>query len=216
LDNTHFWPSLLAANLLNLNQDLEILQQHKVHQIHLDIMDNHYVPNLSFGPELCRQIHQKYPHLMIDVHLMIEPVHSMVEVFAASGARRIAIHADAGQHLHYSLTHIKNQNCLAGLAINPGESLESLEWSHQLLDYILVMSVNPGFGGQKMIPTVLDKVQRIHDRYPHLPIMVDGGVNLNNIMEFKKRGAQDFVVGSAYFQATDYPQCLSPFLELTI
>ncbi|HBB53394.1 MAG TPA: ribulose-phosphate 3-epimerase [Legionellales bacterium] len=211
----HLWPSLLAANLLNLQKDIKTLQAHDVNQIHLDIMDNHYVPNLSFGPDFCRQIHQKFSQIIIDVHLMIHPVQSMIETFAKAGAHRISIHADACTHLHHSLHAIKKLGCQAGLAINPGESIEHLQWCHHLLDYILIMTVNPGFGGQKIIPEVYQKIQKIHDLYPHLSIMVDGGVDLLNIKDLKQYGAQDFVVGSALFQANDFPQCISPFLEMT-
>jgi ribulose-phosphate 3-epimerase len=215
LDKLNLWPSLLAANLLDLQKEIQTLQAQGIQQIHLDIMDNHYVPNLSFGPELCRQIHQRHPDIKIDVHLMINPVLSMIETFAKAGAHRIAIHADACTHLHYSLEHIKKQGCQVGLAINPGESIEHLKWCHQLLDYVLIMTVNPGFGGQKMISEVIPKIKNIHQLYPNLDITVDGGVDLSNIEYLKKHGAQDFVVGSALFQAKDYPQCISSFLELT-
>jgi len=215
LGKSHLWPSLLAANLLNLQKDMDTLQANHVHQIHLDIMDNHYVPNLSFGPAFCHLIHQKYPDIIIDVHLMTCPVQSMIETFAKAGAHRISIHADACTHLHFSLSQIKNLGCQVGLAINPGESIEHLQWCHQLLDYVLIMTVNPGFGGQKLIPEVCQKIQKVHTLYPDLSIMVDGGVDLQNITDLKRYGAQDFVVGSALFQAKDYPQCISPFLELT-
>jgi ribulose-phosphate 3-epimerase len=215
LDKLNLWPSLLAANLLDLQKEIQTLQAQGIQQIHLDIMDNHYVPNLSFGPELCRQIHQRHPDIKIDVHLMINPVLSMIDTFSKAGAHRIAIHADACTHLHYSLEHIKKQGCKVGLAINPGESIEHLKWCYQLLDYVLIMTVNPGFGGQKMISEVIPKIKYIHQLYPNLDITVDGGVDLSNIKYLKQHGAQDFVVGSALFQAKDYPQCISSFLELT-
>lgn len=213
LDKT-LWPSILAASLINLEKEIDVLIQHGVQQIHLDVMDNHYVPNLSFGPELCHQIHQQYPLLSIDVHLMITPVQDMIEQFAKAGATRIAIHADACIHLHRHLNQIRELGCQAGLVLNPAQGIENLTWCHHQLDYVLIMSVNPGYGGQKCLTEVLEKVKVIHQKYPQLPLMVDGGIHLENIEEFIHHGASDFVVGSALFKANNYPQCIQQYQKL--
>jgi ribulose-phosphate 3-epimerase len=214
LDKLKIWPSLLAANLLHLSKELEVLEKHGIQQIHLDVMDNHYVPNLTFGPDFCHQIHHQFPKFQIDVHLMVTPVNDMIIKFAKAGAKRIAIHADASLHLNHSLDLIRQNNCFAGLAINPGESVEHLKWCHQQLDYILIMTVNPGFGGQKLIPSVMEKIQFIKNKYPDLPIMVDGGVNQDNILDLIKCGAEEFVIGSALFQASNYPACIGNYSEV--
>lgn len=208
------WPSILAASMLDIGAEIEILIKNDVHQLHLDIMDNHYVPNLSFGPDLCMQIHQRFPQLSIDVHLMITPVESMIEQFAKAGASRIAIHTDACIHLHRHLQRIRELGCQAGLVLNPSQGIESLSNCIHQLDYVLVMSVNPGFGGQTWIPEVLEKIQAIHDQYPQLPIMVDGGIQLANIKEFIHHGATEFVVGSALFKASNYPLCIQQYQDL--
>lgn len=215
LDKPKIWPSILAANMLNLSYDLECIEKHGLHQIHLDVMDNHYVPNLTFGPELCHQIHRAFPKLFIDVHLMVSPVREMIEKFAKMGAHRISIHADACIHLNHDLHLIREHGCGVGLAINPGEGIDHLKWCHQQLDYVLIMTVNPGFGGQKLIPSVYEKIKYIRKQYPHLPLMVDGGVNLKNIHDLIQQGATDFVVGSALFQAPDYPFCIENYLRMT-
>ncbi len=208
------WPSILAASMLELGQEINCLIEHDIHQLHLDIMDNHYVPNLSFGPELCQQIHQQYPQLTIDVHLMITPVQDMIEKFAKAGASRISIHGDACIHLHRHLHRIRELGCHAGLVLNPAQGIEDLTWCHHLLDYVLIMSVNPGYGGQKCLPEVLEKVKIIHQKYPKLSIMVDGGIQLENIEDFIHHGASDFVVGSALFKASNYPQCIQLYQDL--
>jgi ribulose-phosphate 3-epimerase len=208
------WPSLLAANLLHLEADIQQLETLGIHQLHLDIMDNHYVPNLSFGPAFCQAIHQRFPKMVIDVHLMIEPVDPMISIFAASGAKRIAIHPHATRHLNYSLNLIRENNCLAGIALNPADNLQSLQFCHHQLDYVLIMTVNPGFGGQKLLPDVIEKISILKTLYPSIPIMVDGGVCLQNISILKNAGVEDFVIGSSLFQAKNFPQSISDFLNL--
>jgi ribulose-phosphate 3-epimerase len=205
------WPSLLAANLLELSSQIQILIDHDLEQVHLDIMDNHYVPNLSFGPDLCWQIHQKFPQLSIDVHLMTQPAHELAHKFIAAGAKRIAIHANLGPHMDFYLQSIKAKDCQVGLALNPGEDFKSLHYLIPQIDYILLMTVNPGFGGQKLIPYTVNKLKSLRQAYPQLPIMVDGGVNLTNIKSLLTAGATDVVIGSALFQARDFPQCIIDF-----
>ena len=201
----NIWPSLLAANLLNLESQITALMNQGISNIHLDIMDNHYVPNLSFGPDFCAQIKKRFPSLNIDVHLMISPVSKMIEQFAKSGASRIAIHADSEIHLNYQLQQIKQLGCETGLAINPEEGIEHLQWIAPYLDFVLLMTVNPGFGGQKMIQETLGKIKLIKTLYPNLSLTVDGGVDLQNIGTLKKLGVDEIVVGSALFQANNFP-----------
>ena len=208
------WPSLLAANLLHLEADIHQLQTHGIHQLHLDIMDNHYVPNLSFGPAFCEAIHQRFPKIDIDVHLMIEPVDPMISIFASSGAKRIAIHPQTTRHLNYSLNLIREHSCLSGIALNPGDDLQVIHFCQHQLDYVLIMTVNPGFGGQKLLPDVIEKIKILKKQYPTLPIMVDGGVSLQNISTLKNAGVEDFVIGSSLFHAKNFPQSISDFLNL--
>ena len=207
----NIWPSLLAADLLNLQTQIEALNLHHIHQVHLDIMDNHYVPNLSFSPDLCTAIRHQFPKLSIDVHLMTNPVDNLILAFAKAGAQRISIHASTTLHLDYSLKLIKQNGSKAGLAINPAEGIEHLEWCHMNLDYLLFMTVNPGFCGQSLINQVIPKILKAHQQYPHLPIMVDGGINLTNVKQLKEAGCQDFVIGSALFQAKNFPDSIHDF-----
>lgn len=205
------WPSLLAADLLNLESQILHLTQHQIQQVHLDIMDNHYVPNLSFSPDVCAAIQKRFPALNIDVHLMTTPVDDLIRSFAKAGAKRIAVHAASTFHLDYSLKLIKQLGCRAGLAINPSEDIEQIKWCHMNLDYLLMMTVNPGFGGQSLIKDVIPKIKMAHELYPYIPIMVDGGVNLKNIQELQKAGTEDFVIGSALFGANNFPNNIQDF-----
>ena len=207
-------PSLLAADLLNLEQQISILMHHGIKTIHLDIMDNHYVPNLSFSPDLCQAIRKRFPDLIIDVHLMTYHVTQLIQDFAKAGANRIAIHPQSTTHFDYSLGLIKQLNCEAGLVLNPAEDLDSLKWTEHLLDYILIMTVNPGFGGQKLLPHVIEKIKQIHQLHPRLRIAVDGGVDLKNIKSLKNAGCKDFIVGSALFKAVNFPNCIDEFMSL--
>jgi ribulose-phosphate 3-epimerase len=207
------WPSILAADILNIQNQIECLIAYGIHQIHLDIMDNHYVPNLSFSADLCKAITKKFPELKIDVHLMTKPVDNLILSFAQAGAHRISIHADATQHLNYSLNLIKQEGLQAGLAINPGEDITHIDWCHHQLDYILMMTVNPGFGGQTLLPHVVDKVTRVHHLFPDLPLMVDGGINLDNIQTLNLAGAKQFVIGSSLFKSENFPHSICDFLQ---
>jgi ribulose-phosphate 3-epimerase len=208
------FPSVLAADLLNLESQIGTLIQYNIDAIHLDIMDNHYVPNLSFSADLCHSIRQKYPKLIIDVHLMTNPVDKLIKDFADAGANRIAIHPNSTIHLDYSLQLIKQLNCQAGIVLNPADSIEAIHWTKYLLDYVLIMTVNPGFGGQKLIQNVIPKIEQIKHLFPDLILEVDGGVDLQNIKSLQDAGCEHFVIGSALFKAKNFPECINTYKNL--
>ncbi|MBA2652865.1 MAG: ribulose-phosphate 3-epimerase [Tatlockia sp.] len=201
-------PSLLSADMTRLGEEVSAVMDAGADMIHFDVMDNHYVPNLTFGPPICQLLYQRFPKLIIDVHLMATPVDSLINQFAKAGARRISLHPDATIHLDRSLDLIRQQGCAAGLVLNPAASPECLAWCIHRLDFVLVMTVNPGFGGQTLIPEAIDKIRWIKDKYPSLPICVDGGVTLDNIAILAKAGATEFVAGSAIFSSDDYAKTI--------
>ena len=184
--------------------------------IHFDVMDNHYVPNLTIGPLVCEAIR---PHAtkdgkpaMIDVHLMVEPVDRLIPDFAKAGANLISFHPEASPHVNRTINLIRDQGCQAGLVLNPATSLDHLDHTLELLDLVLLMSVNPGFGGQSFIPSTLNKITQVRarlDRYQqetgrHIRLEVDGGIKVDNIAEVAKAGADTFVAGSAIFGKENY------------
>lgn len=189
---------------MHLSAEIQTLENAGFRELHLDVMDNHYVPNLSFGPLFCSAIHQAFPKLGLDVHLMISPVDPMIDQFAAAGASRISIHPEATTHLNRSLQAILDAGCKAGLVINPATALECLDWCHHQLDFVLIMTVNPGFAGQKLITETIPKITQLRAKYPELSICVDGGIDLNNIGLLAAAGANQFVTGSAIFNSHDY------------
>lgn len=197
-------PSLLAADMTRLGEEVEQVMHAGADFIHFDVMDNHYVPNLTFGPAFCTSLIKRFPNLPIDVHLMTTPVDGLIEAFAKAGAKRISIHPDATIHLDRSLQLIKTLGCDAGLVLNPATTIDVLTWCQQYLDFVLIMTVNPGFGGQKLIPEIKDKIKQIHARYPKLALCVDGGVTADNIASLAQAGARQFVAGSAIFNSDDY------------
>ena len=194
---------------MRLAEEIERLIHAGTTMIHLDVMDNHYVPNLTFGPLIAEHLHQEFPRLEIDVHLMASPVDDLIRAFSKAGAHRISIHPEATPHLDKSLSLIKSLGCHAGLALNPATSLDCLTWSHHHLDLVLVMTVNPGFGGQSLLPNVIQKIQAIHKFYPQLTLCVDGGIKSDNIHTLHQAGAQEFIVGSALFNTPCYTTTLN-------
>ena len=194
--------------MMKLGDEISAIHQAGADYIHIDIMDNHFAPNLTFGPDICAALHRQHPELPIDVHLMISPVDEMIEPFAKAGAARISIHPEATHHLNRSIQLIKDAGCDAGLVLNPATSIEWLRWCHLHLDFVLVMTVNPGFAGQELLTEIIPKISDIHSCYPNLPICVDGGINLANINSLAIAGATEFVAGSTIFNHNDYHQII--------
>lgn len=202
--NYQILPSLLSADITRLGEEVTQVMHAGADMIHVDAMDNHYVPNLTFGPLICQALRKQFSTLPIDVHLMVSPVDDLIQQFAHAGARRISIHPDATIHLDRSLQLIKDLGCQSGLVLNPATSLDCVRWSLHRLDYILIMTVNPGFGGQQLIPEVIDKITALHQQQPDLPICVDGGITVDNIAQLARAGATQFVAGSAIFNSPNY------------
>lgn len=201
-------PSILSADMTRLGDEVNSVMEAGADYIHFDVMDNHYVPNLTFGPNFCDALIKRFPTLPVDVHLMVNPVDALIESFAKAGAKRISIHPDATIHLDRSLQLINDLGCEAGLVFNPGTPINSLTWSAHRLSFVLVMTVNPGFGGQKIIPEVIGKITQIRQLYPQLDICVDGGVTIHNIASLAQAGANQFVAGSAIFNSTNYKETI--------
>ncbi len=206
--NYKILPSLLSADLTRLGEEVDAVMNAGADMIHVDIMDNHYVPNLTFGPVLCQSLHKRMKGLPMDVHLMVSPVDDLISQCTKSGVSRISIHPDATIHLDRSLQLIRESGCLAGLVLNPSTSIDCLTYCMHRLDFVLIMTVNPGFGGQVLIPEVILKITQIRELYPCLAICVDGGVTTENIKTLAKAGATEFVAGSAIFNSSDYEACI--------
>ncbi|MDF1782079.1 MAG: ribulose-phosphate 3-epimerase [Alcanivoracaceae bacterium] len=201
-------PSILSANFARLGEECDAVLAAGADVIHFDVMDNHYVPNLTIGPMVCSALRKHGITAPIDVHLMVQPVDSLIESFADAGASFITFHPEASGHVDRSLQLIHSKGCKAGLVLNPATSPDCLEYVMDKLDMVLLMSVNPGFGGQKFIPSTLKKLERVRrlidDSGRDIRLEVDGGVNENNIGEIAAAGADTFVAGSAIYGKPDY------------
>lgn len=201
-------PSILSADFARLGDDVQKVLDDGADVVHFDVMDNHYVPNLTIGPMVCKALRDFGITAPIDVHLMVEPVDTMIVDFAKAGASIITFHPDASKHVDRSLQLIKDHGCKAGLVLNPASSLEELAHVMDKLDVILLMSVNPGFGGQSFIPHTLEKLRQVKKLIQasgrDIRLQVDGGVKVDNIKEIAEAGADMFVAGSAIFSQPNY------------
>ncbi|KWV11411.1 ribulose-phosphate 3-epimerase [Xanthomonas translucens] len=201
-------PSILSADFARLGEEVDNVLKAGADWIHFDVMDNHYVPNLTIGPMVCQALRKHGVAAPIDVHLMVEPVDRLIPDFAEAGASLISFHPEASRHVHRTIQLIKSHGCKAGLVLNPATPVDILDWVLDDLDLVLVMSVNPGFGGQAFIPSALDKLRAIRSRIDAsgkpIRLEIDGGVNPDNIAAIAAAGADTFVAGSAIFNAPDY------------
>ncbi|MFE0502267.1 ribulose-phosphate 3-epimerase [Lysobacter soli] len=208
MQSTVIAPSILSANFAKLGEEVDNVLKAGADWVHFDVMDNHYVPNLTIGPMVCEALRKHGVAAPIDVHLMVEPVDRIVPDFAKAGATLISFHPEASAHVHRTIQLIKSHGCQAGLVLNPATPVDALEWVLEELDMVLLMSVNPGFGGQSFIPSALEKLRRVRKMIDAtgkaIRLEIDGGVKADNIAEIAAAGADTFVAGSAIFNATDY------------
>ena len=201
-------PSILSADFARLGEEVDNVLAAGADVVHFDVMDNHYVPNLTIGPMVCEALRKHGVTAPIDVHLMVSPVDDLIRMFSDAGASYITFHPEASNHIDRSLQLIRDGGCKAGLVFNPATPLSHLDYVMDKVDMILLMSVNPGFGGQKFIPGTLDKLRearkRIDDSGLDIRLEIDGGVKTDNIREIAEAGADTFVAGSAIFNTDDY------------
>jgi ribulose-phosphate 3-epimerase len=205
-------PSILSANFAKLGEEVDAVLAAGADWVHFDVMDNHYVPNLTIGPLVCEALRKHGITAPIDVHLMVKPVDRIIPDFAKAGATLISFHPEASEHVDRTIGLIKEQGCQAGLVLNPATPLSVLDHVLDKLDLVLIMSVNPGFGGQAFIPHALDKIRLVRERIREsgklIRLEVDGGVKVENIAAIAQAGADAFVAGSAIFGAKDYAQVI--------
>jgi ribulose-phosphate 3-epimerase len=205
-------PSILSADFARLGEEVDAVIHAGANLIHFDVMDNHYVPNLTIGPMVCEALHRHSPDTLIDVHLMVSPVDRIVADFARAGATNISFHPEATEHVDRTIELIHDQGCTAGLVFNPATPLQWLDYTLGKLDLVLIMSVNPGFGGQKFIAQSLEKLKAVRARIDAqsrpVRLEIDGGVKVENIGMIAAAGADTFVAGSAVFESPDYAATL--------
>lgn len=210
-------PSILSADFARLGEEVEQVLAAGADIVHFDVMDNHYVPNLTIGPMVCKALRDYGITAPIDVHLMVSPVDDLIRQFADAGATYITFHPEASQHVDRSLQLIQSLGCKAGLVFNPASNLEAARYVMDRLDMILLMSVNPGFGGQSFIPKTLEKLkearQLIDNSGLDIRLEIDGGVKVDNIAEIAAAGADTFVAGSAIFNADSYADVIAAMRE---
>lgn len=206
-------PSILSADFARLGQEVDDVLAAGADMVHFDVMDNHYVPNLTIGPLVCRALRNHGVTAPIDVHLMVRPVDELIGMFADAGASYITFHPEASDHVDRSLQLVQDKGCQCGLVLNPATPLSVLDWTLEKLDMVLLMSVNPGFGGQAFIPAVLDKLRRTREMIDRsgrdVRLEIDGGVKVDNIGEIAAAGADTFVAGSAVFGSADYRETIT-------
>ena len=211
-------PSILSADFARLGEEVDQVIAAGADLIHFDVMDNHYVPNLSFGPLVCQALREHGVTAPIDVHLMVKPVDGLIPAFAEAGASYITFHPEASEHIDRSLQLIRDHGCKAGLVFNPATPLDYLRYVIERLDMVLLMSVNPGFGGQSFIPGTLDKLREaralIDASARAIRLEIDGGVKLDNLAVIAAAGADTFVAGSAIFGSPDYRATITAMREI--
>ena len=204
--------SILSANFAKLGEDVDAVLKAGADWVHFDVMDNHYVPNLTIGPLICEALRKHGVTAPIDVHLMVKPVDRIVPDFAKAGATLISFHPEASEHVHRTIQLIKSTGCQAGLVLNPATPIDVLDYVLEELDLVLLMSVNPGFGGQSFIPSALTKLKQVRQMIDrtgkNIRLEIDGGVKVDNIAQIAAAGADTFVAGSAIFNAPDYEQVI--------
>ena len=210
-------PSILSADFARLGKDVQAVLDAGADIVHFDVMDNHFVPNLTIGPLICEALRKHGIEAPIDVHLMVEPVDRIIPDFAKAGANYITFHPEASRHIDRSLALIREEGCKAGLVFNPATPLDCLNYVVDKVDMVLLMSVNPGFGGQKFIPAALDKLREarkiIDQSGLDIRLEIDGGVKVDNIGEIAAAGADTFVAGSAIFGSDDYATTIAAMKE---
>ena len=210
-------PSILAADFACLGEEVENVLAAGADWVHFDVMDNHYVPNLTIGPMVCKALRDYGVSAPIDVHLMVQPVDELIGLFAEAGATYITFHPDASIHVDRSLQLVQDAGCKCGLVFNPAASLDSLRYVIDKVDMVLLMSVNPGFGGQQFIPTTLEKIREVRELIDRsgrdIRLEVDGGITTANVADVAASGADTFVAGSAIFGRDDYPEVVGEFRQ---